>query len=108
MHITPGQFPVHANLINAAKAYGVSRPAPAAQAQPATPISFTIKPDVYEASVPAQKLVAGTVAGSVNFDGSPRAATPSNAYAFQMYTRAADKVEAAVGVQVGRALDVSG
>jgi hypothetical protein len=109
MHITPGQFPAQANLVNhAAKAYGIRPATPAAQpSQSNAPASFTIKPDVYEPSTPAQQLVAGTVAGSVNFDASPRSA-PASAYAFQMYTRAADKVEAAVGVQVGRTMDVKG
>jgi hypothetical protein len=47
------------------------------------------------------------VPGGVNFDASPRSQQP-NAIAYQMYTRAADRIEAAVAVHVGRTLDVRG
>lgn len=54
----------------------------------------------------ATKLVAGRVDKPVDFNAATPAQGPSNV--FQLYNRAADKVEAAVAVQVGRQLDVKG
>jgi len=50
------------------------------------------------------RIVAATVHRPIEFDG---AATVSPSASLQLYTRAADKVEAAVAVNVGRAIDVS-
>ena len=66
--------------------------------------------DAYEAADRASsidQLIAGKVTQAVDFNTStlPR---PSTSEPFQLYTRAADKIEAAVAVQVGRALDVTG
>lgn len=58
---------------------------------------------------PLNALVAGRAAGGVSFETSaPRAASSQLPAAFSLYTRAADKVEAAVAVQMGRTVDVRG
>jgi hypothetical protein len=55
-----------------------------------------------------QKLVAGTVTQPVDFvPHVPAAPSPASAPAvLQMYTRAADKVEVAVAVALGRTIDL--
>ena len=89
MRITPpNMFPP----MHIARAYGVQPTAPLAQTQA------------------ARQLVAGNVSQAVSFDAAQAvrsAGSPSPAV-FQMYTRAADRVEAAVGVQIGRSIDVKG
>lgn len=52
------------------------------------------------------RLVGGTVNRPIAFDGATTA-QPS-AGSLPMYTRAADKIEAAVAVNLGRMLDVQG
>lgn len=63
-----------------------------------------------ESSGAAGQLVAGNVSNPVNFDAAP--AARSNALnpapVFQMYTRAADRIEAATAIQIGRSIDVTG
>lgn len=70
------------------------------------------RPDSYQPSQAVQGLVAGTVKQGVHFDPASGASAASAAAVpgrvLQMYARAADRVEAAVGVQLGRALDVRG
>ena len=61
--------------------------------------------DSFRPSVAAQKLVAGSVAQPVNFDAAAQAGV---ARGLQMYTRAADRVEAAVRIELGRAIDLKG
>jgi hypothetical protein len=58
----------------------------------------------------AGQLVAGNVSKPVNFDASPiqRSVAAGQAPVFQMYTRAADRIEAATAIQIGRAIDVIG
>jgi hypothetical protein len=96
-----GTLPLHA-----AKAYGV-RPA-AAPIAPAAPVPLRPQPvDSFQPSRAVQNLVAGNVNQAVDFASvAPRPAASS--HALQMYTRAADKIEAAVAVQIGRTLDVQG
>lgn len=53
------------------------------------------------------KLVAAVVPQSIAFDGAS-ATMPRPAGTLQLYTRAADKVEVSVAVQLGRSLDVKG
>lgn len=114
--------------LHVARAYGVQPAArtpgaPAAQpAKAATPtgpvgkIALTtptgrVSPagEVQGVARPQQvgKLVAGTVERSLNFDGA--ATVPNGSpHTLQLYNRAADKIEAAVAVNIGRAIDVSG
>ena len=74
-----------------AKAYGVKPLAPVAAVKNA-PV--------------ASSLVGGRVDKPVDFTGSsPASTTPG---VLQLYNRAADKVEAAIAVQIGRQLDVRG
>ena len=93
-----------------ARAYGVpaTRPttpvAPAASTSPLAqigPVNATLS-----SPAAAQSLVAGRVPGAIEFDGVsvPR----MNPGAFSLYTRAADKIEAATAVQIGRSIDVKG
>jgi hypothetical protein len=96
-----------------ARAYGVTATRPASGARPAeqtSPVRAVRSVDAYEPTgrtTSISQLLAGKVSQAVDFDTStlPR---PGPAEPFQLYTRAADKIEAAVAVQVGRALDVRG
>lgn len=114
-----------------AQAYGLpkARPAPpspaAAQTQQTAPIgkieAVSPKGDVRQVEATQDlssiagvqrptkidALVAGTVHRPITFDGAATP-TPSAAGSLQLYTRAADKVEAAVAVNLGRSLDVTG
>lgn len=82
--------------MHVARAYGVKPTAPMAPP--------TAAPAPTTGSVSA--LVGGRVSRPIDFNAEPAAAPPS--HAFQMYTRAADKIEAAVAVQLGRSIDVTG
>ncbi|MCP3903292.1 MAG: hypothetical protein GY715_06615 [Planctomycetes bacterium] len=87
-----------------ARAYGVTptaRPqAPAAPAEPSAP--------------GAPSKIDRLVAGTVNVSASPPPSVPdvvggaAGQGPFQLYTRAADRIEAAVAVQIGRSIDVRG
>ena len=57
------------------------------------------------AAPPATGLVGGRVDTPVEFD---QTAAPSVPGALPLYVRAADRIEAAVSVQVGRSVDVKG
>ena len=89
------------SLLQAAKAYGVPH------ARPATAVAGIIRPttrgDAVNLSPGTQNLVAGTVSQSASFDVA-RQAVPG--HVLQMYTRAADKIEAAVAVKHGRTIDL--
>lgn len=91
-----------ASPLQVAKAYGLNPPRPA-ELKLAQPAGST--------AAPFEKLVGGTVQGPVNFD-SPQAITAARAAhettVLPMYTRAADRVEAAVAVQLGRTIDLKG
>lgn len=80
-----------------AKAYAIK---PAAPAVPTAPTAPTSKPAATDA------LIAGRVDKPVEFNATSAPATTGNV--FQMYNRAADRIEAAVAVQMGRQLDVQG
>ncbi len=97
---------------NIARAYGVPGAKPVAQpfataalgaAGHSAPVSPTsgVNP-----AAGARSLVAGQAPGPITFDGIsvPR---PTQGV-FHMYTRAADKIEAATAVQIGRTLDIKG
>ena len=76
------------------------------------PISFTIAQTYgaqYTAQItqqvvatPAQQLVAAQVSGKVNFDGVDL----SEVQPLQLYTRSADRIEAATRIATGQHLDI--
>jgi len=84
----------------AAKAYGVKPPCAALpQADSPSPSSNV------------RGLVAANVTQPVSFESAqsnPLLRSASASAALQMYTRAADKIEAAVGVALGRMVDLKG
>ena len=91
--------------INVARAYGVLAPA-----RPTPPHAVETAPPVTSSPAPApsnkiELLIAGHVGVPVDFS---TAASPIARGALQLYTRAADRMEAAVAVQIGRSLDVRG
>lgn len=93
-----GPIPIHV-----ARAYGVerSRPQPVSRVEPApAPVRET---DAAEATPKIGRLIAGRVAGGVEFDDNGQARAGAS---LKMYTRAADLVEAAV--RVGRTVDLKG
>ena len=82
-----------------AQAYGLPR------AQPAMPPeSMPAAGAVNKLPANAQTLVAGRVNGPVEFDGVsvPR----SHPAALSLYSRAADRIEAATAVHIGRTIDI--
>lgn len=90
-----------------ARAYGLPAARPAlsiTSAQPAVPAAQT--ESIHKLPAPAQSLVAGRVNGPIEFDGVsvPR----TNPAALSLYTRAADRIEAATAVHIGRTIDVKG
>jgi hypothetical protein len=82
--------------INIARAYNLPRNAgqvgPVAQPAPAKGIDT---------------LVAGKTNQPMSFDASP-AKPISGGATLQLYTRAADRIEAATGIAIGKSLDVTG
>lgn len=102
-----------------ARAYGTIKaqqpPCSSCSDSPAAP--FTIKQtsaivraaDAYQSTQSSQAAaIQSLVAGQVNrpIDFMPAAAAQSES--LQLYTRSADRIEAATAVQIGRSLDVSG
>ena len=59
-----------------------------------------------EAGKNVQALIAGKVKGPVTFSAAPSPASAGGQ--FRLYTRAADAIEAATGVELGRTIDVRG
>ena len=102
-----GNFPAHA-----AKAYGVAAPiaAPTHRGTAIDVLTQTKSADATNATTAVQRLVAGKVSQPVSFDppGSPMPRPAQANGNFQLYTRAADKIEAAGAVQIGRAIDLTG
>lgn len=90
-----------------ARAYGVSQPRAIAAPASTEPLA-SIGPTAAAAKLPtnAQSLIAARVSGPVQFDGV--SVPSSNPAALNLYTRAADKIEAATAVQIGRTIDVKG
>jgi len=95
--------------IQVARAYGVK---PARTAAPVRQVESVRQVRPIERAAEQQinenieKLIAGTVKGPVDFSAASTPTSPAGAY--QLYTRAADKVEASMAVQVGRAIDIKG
>jgi len=115
MQVT-GPIPFHA-----ARAYGMSRPAGAATPPLANKAAATASPanlahpsvsgatdtraaaGIDTATAPVNgRLIAGQVPGGVNFSG----AIPTQGTSLALYTRAADRVEAATAISIGRSLDL--
>lgn len=98
--------------LNIAKAYGVKPSAAATPTDNTSPIASIAparKPERFQPGSAANQLVAGKVSQPVNFEGPSAPRSPVNAApVLPMYTRAADKMEAAVAVQIGRSLDMTG
>lgn len=90
--------------VQATRAYGFVR----AESWPAA----SLPPLVRTAGEPrveqrAERLIGGRVPGSAD-PGAAATPTAPGGEVFQLYTRAADKIEAAVAVQLGRSIDVTG
>lgn len=96
------------NPFHIARAYGVRAPEATREISPTRPVESRT-PEESRNTLPsaAQRLVAGVVAGGIEFGGEtarPSAPAPS----LQMYRHPADKNAAATAVRVGRSLDVTG
>lgn len=105
-----GSLPMHI-----ARAYGVHSPSPArasaptTPAKPAGPIARIQPDDAFETSAAnrsqrIESLIAGRVDHPIDFTPTPA----PQSEALQMYTRAADRIEAATSVHIGQSLDVRG
>ena len=97
--------------LHIAKAYGLPQSKPLTQATGVHPptIARLTPTDSFESEQPnkVSQLIAGRVARGVDFNSS-LPTTPSTADSYPLYTRAADKIEAVTGVQLGRSLDITG
>ncbi len=97
-----GSLPMHI-----ARAYGVP-----AKSRPQPPVSTgvigTIAPKPAAHVSKASQLVAAKVNQPIDFERTALPSTPNPAGAYQLYTRAADRIEAAVGIETGRQIDVRG
>lgn len=101
-----GSFPTHV-----ARAYGL---APATKAQPTHKLSLSSQVNAASQARNAQpsanvnQLIAATVSQPIDFNNTATPGIVPVNEALPLYTRAADRIEAATGVQVGRQLDVTG
>jgi hypothetical protein len=100
MHISSCQPGCSVLPFNIASAYGLKKPAAASGA--ANPAGAQI------ASPARNDLVAGRVRGGVDFETRSSANASVPPQVLSIYRRAADKVEAAVAVEVGRIIDLRG
>jgi hypothetical protein len=66
------------------------------------PPSASAAPAPARGKAPADGLVAGHVPGGVDFSGP----VPTRGSSLSLYSRAADRVEAATAVNIGRSLDL--
>ncbi len=87
-----------------ARAYGVAQSGRARAVPPMSPPAAPVPARRAQPEAPPGDLIAGTVRQPVEFE-TPMKPSPPHGASFPLYTRAADKVEAAVGVQVGRVID---
>jgi hypothetical protein len=97
-------FPIHI-----ARAYGVTpakRAEPTAKIGAAAPVRQAERTEAHETSENVRQLVAGNVRGPVDFASASTPTSPAGPY--QLYTRAADRIEAAVAVRIGSEIDVKG
>lgn len=88
----------------AARAYNVRLQHPAVQQ--VQPVKET--PKALEIKRSADQLIAGNVRESAEFESTSNLNPAKVRNVLQMYSRAADKIEVATKVSVGRSLDVSG
>ena len=88
----------------AARAYGIRLQHPAVrQVQPVKEA-----PKASEIKRGADQLIAGSVRESATFESTNNLNPAKFRNVLQMYSRAADKIEVATQVSVGRTLDISG
>ena len=87
-----------------ARAYGVTPTGRARAVPPMSPPAAPVPARTAQSNAPPGDLIAGIVRQPVEFE-PPMKPSPPQGASFPLYTRAADKVEAAVGVQVGRVID---
>lgn len=95
--------------LHIARAYGVTpakRSAPVAPTAAIAPAQPTGQVAAEPPSENVQRLIAGRVRGPVDFASASTPASPAGAY--QLYTRAADKIEATIAVRTGQAIDITG
>ena len=95
---------------NVAKAYGITMPSKPTQFMPNAapgPITDVAAPTPGVIGSELQQLIGGSVRESVDFDSASTPANPAGP-TLQLYSRAADRVEAATGVHLGRGLDIKG
>ncbi|MEM7227329.1 MAG: hypothetical protein AAF432_00795 [Planctomycetota bacterium] len=95
--------------INVAQAYGLKTPnsaAPGVKTPPVQPAPPANPVSVQDPTPNVNRLVAGEVVAPVRFDGATT--QPNATSAFQLYNRAADRIEAATAVAKGRQIDVTG
>ena len=102
-----GSFPIHI-----ARAYGAGPIKPSGLTAPVTAIASPARHeqtpnDAVQSGRSIDRLVGGQVNQGVNFDLTSTLVNPAG-NALQLYTRAADKIEAATGVLLGRSLDIRG
>ena len=86
-------------VARASQAYGLRLTHPTTTTQSASPVTPTTRaPD---------QLIAASVKQPVSFEAhTPVNSTPKAA--MQLYTRAADKLEVAIAIQLGRSIDRTG
>lgn len=98
LHFPPMRI-LSIEVARASQAYGLRlthRTRPAQSASPASPTTRA-----------SDHLIAASVNRPVSFEAhTPAGSTPKAA--LQLYTRAADKLEAAIAIQVGRRIDLTG
>ena len=98
LHLNPMRI-LSIEVARASQAYGLRLTHPTSTAKSASPASPTTRaPD---------QLIAASVNQPVSFEAhTPASSTPEAA--LQLYNRAADKLEVAMAIQVGRRIDRTG
>ncbi|MBG81138.1 MAG: hypothetical protein CMJ39_10600 [Phycisphaerae bacterium] len=100
-----GPYPFRA--VAAYQPAGRVAPQPAVRQQGVVAPSAVPSPTNQAPTSAVQSLVAGRVPGGMDFDAASVIPNrPTNA--FQLYTRVADRIEAATGVELGRVIDLKG
>jgi hypothetical protein len=99
------RVPEPTNPFHIARAYGVQPVAPTRPVQAIAGAGDVVAEAGQRMPEGAQRLVAGVVPGSIDFEGSSPAPDSS---ALPMYPRSADRNAAATQVTAGRVIDVRG